>query len=233
MENKDNVCENQGAEEVAEATVENLQDKALTALGKFKDADALSKAYGSLQAEFTRRSQRLRELEREVDNLKAGLGKNEKERVGVEKLREIATSKKMQEAEFDKFVSDIETANVGAGVSNQNSERPTSSSVGQTDGGEREETAVGEIAGLSQPFVATGQQVAETRDSSSELYEKVCADESVRLKIIGEYLSSIGKSGAPLMRGGVGMLATPPLKAKSIGEAGDMALRFFKNASQK
>lgn len=32
-------------------------------LGKFKSVDALLEAYGSLEAEFTRRSQRLRELE--------------------------------------------------------------------------------------------------------------------------------------------------------------------------
>ena len=35
--------------------------------GKFKDADALLKAYNSLEAEFTKRSQRLKELESAVD----------------------------------------------------------------------------------------------------------------------------------------------------------------------
>ena len=54
-------------------------------------------------------------------------------------------------------------------------------------------------------------------------------DENVRLKIIGEYLSSIGKTGAPLMKGGTGAFAAPPIKARSVSEAGNMALRFFKN----
>lgn len=39
---------------------------AATGLGKFKDVDALLEAYTSLEAEFTRRSQRLKELERAV-----------------------------------------------------------------------------------------------------------------------------------------------------------------------
>lgn len=37
--------------------------------GKFKDADALLQAYKSLEKEFTRRSQRLRELETENERL--------------------------------------------------------------------------------------------------------------------------------------------------------------------
>ena len=65
-------------------------------------------------------------------------------------------------------------------------------------------------------------------DLSENLYQKASRDEKVRLKIIGEYLSSLGRSGAPLMAGGVGMLATPPIKPKSISDAGNMALLYFK-----
>ena len=38
--------------------------QAAAGLGKFKDVDALLEAYSSLEAEFTRRSQRLKELEK-------------------------------------------------------------------------------------------------------------------------------------------------------------------------
>ena len=61
---------------------------------KFKDADALAKAYGSLQAEFTRRSQRLKELERRLDNWKS----TEKDGIDAEneaeKLRKKAEEKR-------------------------------------------------------------------------------------------------------------------------------------------
>ena len=63
--------------------------------------------------------------------------------------------------------------------------------------------------------------------SSEEVYTNAMQDETVRLRIIGEYLASIGKSGAPLTMGG-GSFAAPPLKARNIAEAGTMALRYFK-----
>lgn len=47
--------------DTAEAERENT---AAAELGKFKDVKALMEAYGNLEAEFTRRSQRLRELEK-------------------------------------------------------------------------------------------------------------------------------------------------------------------------
>lgn len=42
------------------------REQGAAGLGKFKDVDALLEAYSSLEAEFTRRSQRLKELERAV-----------------------------------------------------------------------------------------------------------------------------------------------------------------------
>lgn len=54
-------------QKIAEATdavkTENNESEAVTDLGKFKDVKALLKAYENLEAEFTRRSQRLKDLE--------------------------------------------------------------------------------------------------------------------------------------------------------------------------
>ena len=58
----DNLKENEIATaDTAEAEKEN---KAAAELGKFKDVQTLLKAYSDLEAEFTRRSQRLKELEK-------------------------------------------------------------------------------------------------------------------------------------------------------------------------
>lgn len=54
-----------GAAEPAEA--EKTEDAA-AAFGKFRSAEALMQAYKNLEAEFTRRSQRLKELESKVQN---------------------------------------------------------------------------------------------------------------------------------------------------------------------
>ena len=59
----DNLTENERA--TAETAEAEQEGNAAAALGKFKDVQALMKAYSDLEAEFTRRSQRLKELEKE------------------------------------------------------------------------------------------------------------------------------------------------------------------------
>ncbi|MBQ8292097.1 MAG: hypothetical protein IJX88_06320 [Clostridia bacterium] len=176
-----------------------IEENGSAALGKFKSVDALLQAYGALEAEFTRRSQRLKKLEKEAENLKKAQAVED----GAEKLRKIAEERKAEAAEFDSYVAELEGR----------VERPAET---------EEEGEAG-----------AAPSVAESRVSAplptDTLYEQASRDESVRLRIIGEYLSSIGKAGAPLMRGGAGTLVAPPLKAKSVEEAGSMALRFFKN----
>ena len=74
-----------------EQTLENTQaveteikevgeSKQEVSLGKFKDVQALLSAYNSLQAEFTKRCQRIKELEGEVKNasLKREITREEK-----------------------------------------------------------------------------------------------------------------------------------------------------------
>lgn len=56
----DNLTQNQGTANPAEA---DEKQNVAADLGKFKDVKALLSAYASLEAEFTRRSQRLKELE--------------------------------------------------------------------------------------------------------------------------------------------------------------------------
>ena len=236
MEEKENVgVETASTEEIAKANGAVAQNQeALSVLGKFKDVDALAKAYGSLQAEFTRRSQRLKELERQAENFNA-----QTEKSGAEKLRKKAERKKAEERAFDEFVSELEQGGENRGESEENNaleplvekERALGSS-GDTDMPTSEESALETSAetalGLERDAtVGLGREPA-VAVSSDDLYQRVSRDENVRLRIIGEYLSSLGKVNAPLMRGGASTLASPPLKAKSIDEAGGMALRYFK-----
>ena len=61
IEEKDNLTANEGN---AADTAEAEMSKAASAPGKFRDVQTLLKAYTELEAEFTRRSQRLKELEK-------------------------------------------------------------------------------------------------------------------------------------------------------------------------
>jgi hypothetical protein len=66
MEEKDNMTQ-EVTQEPEQAQTQEKDNRSAELLGKFKDVDALLQAYNSLQAEFTRRSQRLKELENKTD----------------------------------------------------------------------------------------------------------------------------------------------------------------------
>ena len=59
----DNVNATENENQVTAGTAQAEGNTAAAGLGKFKSVDALMSAYLSLEAEFTRRSQRLKELE--------------------------------------------------------------------------------------------------------------------------------------------------------------------------
>lgn len=190
-----------------------------TGLGKFKDVNALLHAYAALEAEFTRRSQRLKVLEREAENGKAQQSSSPKAEATEEEGSEHAEKCAVSATESLKTPAAQEArATEAAEVCEPETERVTLAA-------NREE-------GSLLPAVGSVRDT-ENKFADDELYSAVLANETVRLKVIGEYLSSIGKKGAPIVKGGTGTLAVQPQRAESIASAGVMALRMFKNASVK
>lgn len=259
MEQEENVYGNEPkTEEQTEHKERSVKDKkseerASTILGKFKDVDALARAYSALESEFTRRSQRLKELEKQAESAGAVVEKS-----GVEKLRETARTRKAADEAFDRFVGEVEQGVDGArrtDVQENSTEEITSANaenewkiptenVNSVCTGTDERDKSGEDteckAGCSKEngVRAEGDLLSveskeRTKISSEQLLEQARQNEEVRLKIIGEYLDSLGKTGAPItaVRGGAAI--TPPLRAKSIDAAGDMALRYFKKGPQQ
>jgi hypothetical protein len=241
---KDNVYEETTlTEEVAAA---KNGEEASTVLGKFKDVDALARAYSSLQAEFTRRSQKLKELEKEAELWKR---KDGADALGVAKLRKNARVHRAAAKEFDEFLSNVgkPIADNGEKVvqtlepvsAEENAEKALEETVvlerqstektdeiehkGSFDGQDCMKNGMKSV-GVKEMPVALGEESL----TSENLYEKFCLDENVRLRIIGEYLSSLGKNNAPLTLSGVMAPLTPPKRAHSIGAAGSMALQYFK-----
>ena len=241
MENKDNVyvlteSAGESMEDSANATQSDVSQEAPTALGKFKDVDALYKAYSSLQAEFTRRSQRLKELEKLAENL----GEERRDSsAAAEKLRKNSKLVKERERAFDGFVAELEQTGVREDSllepDGKQGDKPQQTA---TLVAEREVVAEqGMSAERGEQVLTGGTSVEESREtaelSSSALYERVRCDEGVRLRIIGEYLASVGKGVVPLTKGGAGTLAAPVLKAKTLDEAGNMALMMFKRGGDR
>ena len=207
-----------GAGHAAEA--EEKRGPAL--LGKFRSADALAEAYSALQAEFTRRSQRLRELERRAENPGgAGTGAPVSEEGEEGAVRPERRSFPDTPAASD--------ATIGRGPALPQAEKAPPTGGGEVPGGSPEkspEESPGESPKGPEKIPERGEM------SEEELYRAASGSERVRLKIVGDYLASLKTPGAPLVRGGGGTLAAPPRKARSIDEAGNMALLYFKKGEQ-
>ena len=202
--NEENVRTAPGAGQAAEAE----EKKGSAVPGKFRSVDALAEAYSALEAEFTRRSQRLRELEKRAENPAAE----------AQPLRSEA--EKPEDGEEERKGAD-------AAPENRNGRGPALPS----ENFPRREGAEGTPKGG--PDAGTGTEGVPNGGLSDEaLYRAASGSERVRLKIIGDYLSSLKAPEAPLVRGGSGTLAAPPRKARSIDEAGNMALLYFKKGGQ-
>ena len=187
---------------------QGAKTEGLADLGKFKDVNALMQAYQSLQAEFTRRSQRLKRYE-EADNLDG------KEKELCEKKDATADAPELLgERPASVTEEKVETVKTNGG------ECPDCKS-------EDDE----QISVMHEEGTPKRERVEITPTAS--LYEQVMANEEVRLKIVGDYLSSVGKTAAPLSTGSVGVLTSPVKKAGSISEAGRFALAFLQSGKQE
>ena len=207
-----------GAGHAAEA--EEKRGPAL--LGKFRSADALAEAYSALEAEFTRRSQRLRELERRAENPGgAGTGAPVSEEGEEGAVRPERRSFPDTPAASD--------ATIGRGPALPQAEKAPPTGGGEVPDGIPEKSPE-ESPGESPK--GPGKIPERGERSEEELYRAASGSERVRLKIVGDYLASLKTPGAPLVRGGGGTLAAPPRKARSIDEAGNMALLYFKKGEQ-
>ena len=197
MENQENVCE--------EISTAGQEKEEKSPLGKFKDVNALMQAYNSLQAEFTRRSQRLKQLERSGKSMEEEAMPSCEEKTQEEGWQGCNQA---SEPAVGELKSDPLTRMVAEARGEDGGSVFASSGENQKDGDEK------------------------TYPSAEEVYQMASKDEKVRLQIVGDYLQSLQKRGAPISMGGMGALVTPPKKAQSIQAAGDMALRLFKDSNK-
>ena len=217
---KDNVLVEEQLKTEREEQVSHLEAKdknGSTVLKKFKDENALSQAYGALEAEFTRRSQRLKALEKEFAKLQA-------EKLDKDGEREENTPEVGQTASLNEKESFVEPAN-GSLVGDEGTQK-------ESLGEELEKRLLdGADVFEGDAKVSAEKGIAQTV-SDEEIYKRASGNEEIRLKIIGDYFASLKKSGAPLLRGGQGTIVAPASKASSLTQAADMALRYFKNENK-
>ena len=303
MQNMENVCDLNTQTE--QGSVVNNEEKIGSAdLGKFKDVNALLHAYQSLQAEFTRRSQRLKQYqEQEKQRSKNSRFDNAKQKYSDSAAAEkLGTSGVNAVADSGSSTPALSVSEISVGT-HQNLDGEAlraaeirdarESSLGGTEVSDCRESSLGgtgipddrkndsanvrqekdedlEIScenkadapcadsqspcSMVEENISTicenndsgaacssdcadneavdcegkSQSARVVEQSAQTLYELAAANEEVRLRIVGDYLSSIGKSNAPIFKGGVSALVTPPKKPRNLADAGNMALAYLK-----
>ena len=110
--NTDNLTDGTGTAEAAEA---GMDDKAATVLSKFKDVTTLCKAYSELEAEFTRRSRRLKELEKanKVESPSDGTASTPSAESEKEFLKSALEDERVREAVIGDYLKSV---SAGKGV---------------------------------------------------------------------------------------------------------------------
>ena len=93
--NEQTLVEAQPAE--ADKEVKGEEAKTEVSLGKFKDVQSLIQAYNSLQSEFTKRCQRIKELEGEVSKVDKASAPTNETSVGEEKVKQGITQQEKEQ----------------------------------------------------------------------------------------------------------------------------------------
>ncbi len=94
----------------AESSMAQITDNGSTNLGKFKDAQSLLKAYNSLQTEFTKKSQRLSELE----NSNTEFTREEKINQAIKELEQNHNIAQKFSQDIKRAIKDVEASDYRA-----------------------------------------------------------------------------------------------------------------------
>lgn len=202
----ENIIDNEQVNPAAHTAEAEMTDGAAvgeTSLGKFKDAKSLLEAYNSLQAEFTRRSQKLRQLE--------GALEDQRDKAGTAPCQEQCGEN--EEAVAADFISGYPKAE---GLLSEIKQR-----AGENITKEALERAYIEIL-----------QEREAALSDEEVLSEIAfSNEKIKEKVIRRYLKDIAgraPSTVLLAESGGGFVAAPPKRPKTIDEAGELAYELFK-----
>lgn len=200
--------------EINEAIPDEQQEIALlgtseqekTSYGKFKDGETLLKAYNALEGEFTRRSQRLKELEIKLQD---------KADAPEDRPLYLMEDWQVKVAEFTR-------ANPAAA---EYSEDIANELI-------KDESLAKDNNCLNialQRVLASKYRAPEQIVKDSEFIEKyIINNESIRTRIIDEYLSSLNSNNLPELIARKGEVSlSPPARPRSIEEAGEMAKKIL------
>jgi len=261
-----------------------------TSLGKFHDVESLCKAYNSLESEFTKRCQRIKELEGEIEELKVKSESFKKEENADASADEKVNHKFAENADNGLIDGDFDVKGEFLEETTKEkapAEKPTGFTEDETKVGEKPDGEKPDVSDLSTSEsvdetnlrkISEGAKVRSimeffrdypeasvyalkigvnlnedeiTKTALLDAYVKVLrqekavlpkngespfeksrnacdVSESVKEEIIKDYLFSLKENGPKLMGGGGEIPVTPPLRPKTLAEAGRLAQNIIK-----
>ena len=167
--------------------------------GKFKDAKSLLSAYNSLQAEFTRRCQRVKELQREVDRLS-------KINVNDNAFKNLSNGEIGVNESVNNSLTDAE-ALIMAKRNGNSKIQAEQLNGGNNDLNFDNENSINNSSNLT----------ALPNDIKQKIIREYLND-----------IENL-KPSVTLMSGNGNAIVVPPSKPKSVAEAGELARHIFKN----
>lgn len=219
--------------EVKEQTDETIPE-ASDSLGKFKNVEDLLKAYNCLEAEFTKRSQRLRELERELSNVKNEQTAAQSDEPVLTMTNADAVQDETGSAAegfagdvADSFELRYDEGCIAVEVSDFLTDFPEA--VGYA---ERIAEATSKNRDLSKGFLQKAyvevlrDELRREREKINDdfILEKAIESPFIKEQIIKDYLSGItANKSVRLISGGGEIAVIPPSRPKNIWQAGEMA----------
>ena len=174
-----------------------------TSFGKFKDLQSLVKAYNSLEAEFTKRSQRLSRLEGECAALRSEL-----------------------ETKSDSSTT-AEAEHAGSGVEDFFKKYPYAAEIKEyllsvADGEGSKDLESAYIGILFNEVKKQADLLKEARENSRQV------DSETKDGIIREFLSGISSAKPTSVLPEGEMILTPPIRPKNLREAKLLAEKYFR-----
>ncbi|MDD2445759.1 MAG: hypothetical protein PHX09_02995 [Clostridia bacterium] len=215
---------------------ENIFEQSVGSLGKFKNTQSLLTAYNNLQAEFTRKCQRLKELERnEMQNERL----TEKLKLKDDKMNNASTENEFSnENEIDKLNDLNVNQSVNQTLNEQEEEQIDET---RTEKQEKEEIKSQNISELS--LEDTTHNLTSTQNSQSNIQsdeELIKNDEfiknfinthdDIKQGILKSYLEELQKNKSPkiiLSSVGSGIALRTPPKPTNLEEAKEIVEKMF------
>lgn len=187
-------------DKISKSTAVLTADNIDKGYGKFKDAQSLYQAYNSLQAEFTKRCQRIKELE-----------------VSLRKNKEAETLKGVAVVDNDVGNEVVDANKQSVSVNGEEAflDSNKESLLDVTDG---------EVLNENK------KENNDKNTSQNNLVEnenKMVISDEQKNEIIKEYLEKLKKNGFNAIISGGEVIKTPVNRPKTVAEAGEMAKKYF------